>query len=48
MTGFSLDGIDQIVVGDEGDATEHGPLAPQGGAIALAIVGAFGEGETDR
>lgn len=39
ITGFSPDEIDQIVLGDAGDAIEQGPLAPDAGAVAVAKLG---------
>jgi DNA modification methylase len=39
ISGFSLDEIDQIVIGDEEDAIEQGPLAPDPGAVAIARLG---------
>ncbi len=39
VSGFSLDEIDQIVLGDGGDAVEQGPLAPDAGAVAVAKLG---------
>ena len=36
ISGFSLDEIDQIVIGDEADAVENGPLAPDPGAVPVA------------
>jgi len=39
ISGFSLDEIDQIVIGDDEDAIEQGPLAPDPGAVAIARLG---------
>ena len=39
VSGFSLDEIDQIIIGDEAGALEAGPLEPEDGAIAVARVG---------
>jgi DNA modification methylase len=39
ISGFSLDEIDQIVIGDVEDAIEQGPLAPDPGAVAIARLG---------
>jgi hypothetical protein len=39
FSGFSLDEIDQIVLGDEPEAAEQGPLAPEPEAIAVARPG---------
>ena len=39
ITGFSLDEIDQIVLGDEPSAIEAGPLAPAPGATAVTQGG---------
>ena len=39
ITGFSFDQIDQIVLGDEPDGIEQGPLAPEEGAAAVARLG---------
>jgi DNA modification methylase len=39
VTGFTSDEIDQIVLGDAGDAVEQGPLEPEAGAIAVARLG---------
>jgi len=39
ISGFSLDEIDQIVIGDDEDAIEQGPLAPEPGAVAIARLG---------
>jgi DNA modification methylase len=39
ITGFALDEIDQIVLGDEPSAIEAGPLAPDPNAIAVARPG---------
>jgi DNA modification methylase len=39
ISGFSLDEIDQIVAGDEAEAVEQGPLAPNPGAIPVARLG---------
>ncbi len=36
ISGFSLGEIDQIVLGDEQDAVEQGPLAPERDAVAVA------------
>jgi DNA modification methylase len=39
VTGFALDEIDHIVLGQADDAIEEGPLSPQPGAIAVARIG---------
>jgi DNA modification methylase len=39
VSGFSLDEIDQIIIGDEAGAVEAGPLAPEADAAAIARVG---------
>jgi DNA modification methylase len=39
IVGFSPDEIDQIVLDDPGEGTEHGPLSPAGGAVAVARLG---------
>jgi DNA modification methylase len=39
ISGFSLDEIDQIVIGDELEAVEQGPLEPDPGAVAVARLG---------
>lgn len=39
FSGFSLDEIDQIVLGDEAETAEQGPLAPEPEAIAVARPG---------
>ena len=39
ISGFSLDEIDNVVIGDEDDALEQGPLAPDPGAVAIARLG---------
>jgi hypothetical protein len=39
VSGFSLSEIDQIVLGDAGDAMEQGPLAPEAKAVAVAELG---------
>jgi hypothetical protein len=39
VSGFTLDEIDQILIGDEAEAVEQGPLEPEGGALASARVG---------
>jgi DNA modification methylase len=39
ITGFTLDEIDQIVVGDTAEAMEQGPLAPEPNSIAIARLG---------
>lgn len=39
ISGFSLDEIDQIVIGDELEAAEQGPLEPDPGAVAVARLG---------
>ena len=36
ISGFTLDEIDQIVLGEADDAVEQGPLAPEADAIAVA------------
>jgi DNA modification methylase len=39
ISGFSLDEIDQIVIGDELESAEQGPLEPDPGAVAIAHLG---------
>ena len=39
ISGFTLDEIDQIVLGEADDAFEQGPLAPETDAIAVARLG---------
>jgi ParB/Sulfiredoxin domain len=39
ISGFSLDEIDHIVIGDAAEAVEQGPLAPEANAIAIALAG---------
>ena len=39
ISGFSLDEIDQIVIGDESEVAEQGPLEPGPGAVAVARLG---------
>src|SRR3984957_5025147 len=39
ISGFTLDEIDQIVLGEADDAFEEGPLAPETDAIAVARLG---------
>jgi hypothetical protein len=39
ITGFTLDEIDQIVLGDPAEAVELGPLEPERNAIAIARLG---------
>ncbi|MFZ0603303.1 MAG: ParB N-terminal domain-containing protein, partial [Roseiarcus sp.] len=39
ITGFTLDEIDQIVLGEGDEAVEQGPLAPEANAIAVARLG---------
>jgi hypothetical protein len=39
ISGFSPDEIDHIVIGDEAEAVEQGPLAPEPGAAAVAHLG---------
>jgi len=39
ISGFGLDEIDQILIGDDLDAVESGALAPPIGAIAVALPG---------
>lgn len=39
VSGFTLDEIDQIIIGDEAGAVEAGPLEPEDGALAVAQVG---------
>ena len=47
ISGFSLDEIDQIVIGDELEAAEQGPLEPEPGAVAVARLGdLFSSGRT--
>jgi DNA modification methylase len=39
ISGFTLDEIDQIVIGDELEVVEQGPLEPSPGAVAVAQLG---------
>ena len=39
VSGFTLDEIDHIVLGEGDEAIEEGPLAPEAGAIAVARIG---------
>jgi DNA modification methylase len=39
ISGFSLDEVDQIVIGDELEVAEQGPLEPGPGAVAIARLG---------
>jgi DNA modification methylase len=39
ISGFTLEQIDQIVLGDEIEGTEQGPLAPEPGAVPVARLG---------
>ena len=39
IAGFALDEVDQIVLGDDPDAIEQGPLAPARDAVAVARLG---------
>ena len=39
VSGFTLDEIDHIVLGEVDEAIEEGPLAPEAGAIAVARIG---------
>jgi hypothetical protein len=39
FSGFTLDEIDHILIGDEAEAVEQGPLEPEGSAFAIARVG---------
>ena len=39
ISGFALDEIDQIVIGDEWQAVEQGPLEPEPGVGAVARLG---------
>ena len=39
VSGFTLDEIDHIVLGEAGDTIEEGPLSPESGAIAVARIG---------
>jgi len=39
VSGFTLDEIDHIVLGEVNDAIEEGPLSPEAGAIAIARIG---------
>ena len=39
ISGFGLDEIDHILLDDEADALERGPLAPSAGAVAVAGLG---------
>ena len=38
-SGFALDEIDHIVLGEVDGAVEKGPLSPEDGAIAIARIG---------
>jgi DNA modification methylase len=38
ISGFTLDEIDQILIADEAEAVEQGPLGPDEGAVAIARV----------
>jgi DNA modification methylase len=39
ISGFTLDEIDQIIIADEAEAVEQGPLGPEGSVVAIARVG---------
>jgi hypothetical protein len=39
ITGFSISEVDQVVIGDELDAAEVGPLEPEAGAPSVAKLG---------
>jgi DNA modification methylase len=39
VSGFTPDEIDQILIGDEAEVVEQGPLEPEGAALAIARVG---------
>jgi DNA modification methylase len=39
VSGFTLDEIDQIIVAEDAEAIEQGPLAPDDGAVAIARIG---------
>jgi hypothetical protein len=39
VSGFTFDEIDQIILADDAEAIEQGPLAPDGGAVAIARIG---------
>jgi ParB-like nuclease domain len=39
VSGFTLNEIDQIIIGDEAGVVEAGPLEPEAGAVAIARVG---------
>ena len=39
VSGFALDEIDHIVLGEADHAVEEGPLAPEAGAVAVARIG---------
>jgi DNA modification methylase len=39
ISGFTLDEIDQIIIADEAEAVEQGPLGPNESAVAIARVG---------
>jgi DNA modification methylase len=39
VSGFTLDEIDHIVLGEVNDTLEKGPLSPEAGAIAVARIG---------
>jgi DNA modification methylase len=39
ISGFTLDEIDQIVLGEADDAVEQGPIAPEPDAVAIARLG---------
>jgi DNA modification methylase len=39
ISGFAVDEVDHILIGDEAKAIEHGPLAPEPDAVAVARLG---------
>jgi DNA modification methylase len=39
VSGFTVDEIDQVILGEADDAIEQGPLAPEAGAVAVARIG---------
>ena len=40
-SGFALDEIDHIVLGEVDGAVEKGPLSPEDGAIAIALLAMY-------
>ena len=39
VSGFTIDEIDQIVLGEVDDTVDEGPLSPEAGAVAVARIG---------